>query len=92
MTTQQKRWILANQDKYHEIQRKYAKRYYYENREKILAKKQQKYAEARGEIIVKVEEKPETEPEVPVPVPVPEPEVPVPVPEVPKWIHPIFSK
>ena len=90
MTTQQKRWILENQDKYHEIQRKYAKRYYYENREKVLAKKQQKYAEARGQIIVKVEDVPVPLPEVPVPVP--EPEVPVPAIEVPKWIHPIFSK
>jgi hypothetical protein len=81
MMTQQKKWSLENPDKYHEIQRQYAKRYYYENREKVLAKKQQKYAEARGEIIVKVED-------VPVPVPTP-PDVPVP--EVPKWIHPLFK-
>jgi len=83
--TQQKKWSLENPDKYHEIQRQYAKRYYYENREKVLAKKQQKYAEARGMTAVKVEEPIPTPPDVPVP------ELPVPEPEVPKWIHPLFK-
>jgi len=77
------KWRLANSEQYHELQRKYAQRYYYENREKILAKKQAKHASSTGTVIIEVV------PAVPVVVPepvAPEPDVPV------KWIHPFFSK
>ncbi len=81
-------WQKEHPERNGEIQRASSQKYYYKNREKVLAKKQQKYAEARGDIVVKLEDVP-----VPVPVPdVPVPEVPVPVIEVPKWIHPLFSK
>jgi len=73
-------WESENPERTSEIQRASSQRYYYKNREKVLAKKQQKYAEARGQIVVKVEE--------PVPTP-PEPEVQEP--EVPKWVHPLFK-
>ena len=76
-------WEIENPERNSEIQRASSQRYYYKNREKVLAKKQQKYAEARGEIIVKVEEPVPAPPDVPVPE--------LPVPEVPKWVHPLFK-
>jgi len=83
------KWRLANSEQYHELQRKYAQRYYYENREKILAKKQAKHAASTGTVIIEVVPAvPVVVPTVPVVVPevVPEPDVHV------KWIHPFFSK
>jgi len=76
-------WQKEHPERNSEIQRASSQRYYYKNREKVLAKKQQKYAEARGQIVVKVED-------VPVTVPTPtDPEVQEP--EVPKWVHPLFK-
>ena len=77
---------LEHPERTNEMQRKSSQRYYYKNREKVLAKKQQKYAESRGQVIAEIKEVteiPEPEPE---PTPAPEPV------EQPKWVHPFFNK
>lgn len=86
-TTRTRIWESEHPERAREIHNKAAQKYYYQNREKVLAKKQQKYAEARGQVLVKLDEK---TPEVTAPETVPEPE-----PEMTpfqKWIHPMFSK
>lgn len=89
-------WELNNPERSREIQRKSSQRYYYKNREKVLAKKQQKYAEERGQVIVPIQQEPKPEP-VPTPVAAPEPKpaVPEPVkildPPKPAFSHPLFA-
>lgn len=87
-------WEKNNPERSKEIQRKSSQMYYYKNREKVLAKKQLKYAEARGMVIIPVQPEapppPEPEPEpIPPPEPIPEP-VKILDPPKPKLSHPLF--
>lgn len=98
-------WELNNPERSREIQRKSSQRYYYKNREKVLAKKQQKYAEERGQVIVRIADvnanpptpsiNPPSAVSAPVSPPEPKPAVPEPVkildPPKPSFSHPLFA-